>query len=66
MVESLGSLAARVAVGAGIAAHGSQKAFGWFEGPGPEGAGRFMESLGFKPACSTRASRRRMNSAPAC
>jgi len=49
MIEALGLLAARLAVGGGIAAHGSQKAFGWFEGPGPEGAGRFMESLGFKP-----------------
>ena len=49
MIHDLGLLAARLAVGGGIAAHGAQKAFGAFEGPGPEGAGRFMESLGFKP-----------------
>jgi putative oxidoreductase len=33
-----------------MAAHGAQKAFGWFEGPGPEGAAQFMHSLGFRPA----------------
>jgi len=49
MIRDLAVLAARVALGAGIAAHGSQKAFGWFEGPGPVGAARFMDSLGFRP-----------------
>ena len=49
MLASVGALAARLAVGGGIAAHGAQKAFGWFEGPGPAGAAGFMESLGFKP-----------------
>jgi putative oxidoreductase len=33
----------------GLASHGAQKAFGWFEGPGPEKAAGFMESLGLKP-----------------
>jgi putative oxidoreductase len=32
-----------------MAAHGAQKAFGWFGGGGPDGAAGFMESLGFKP-----------------
>jgi putative oxidoreductase len=32
-----------------MAAHGSQKAFGWFEGPGPEGAAKMMHQLGFRP-----------------
>ncbi len=49
MIEDLGMLAARVVVGLGYASHGAQKAFGWFDGPGPEGAAKFMESLGFFP-----------------
>ena len=49
MINDLGLLAARLAIGLGMASHGAQKAFGWFEGPGPEGAAGFMESLGFKP-----------------
>ncbi|HEY0615001.1 MAG TPA: DoxX family protein [Candidatus Elarobacter sp.] len=49
MTDDLGLLAARLALGLSYAAHGTQKAFGWFEGPGPEGAAGFMESLGFKP-----------------
>jgi putative oxidoreductase len=35
-----------------MASHGAQKAFGWFEGPGPEGAAGLMESLGFKPGAT--------------
>ncbi len=49
MIDDLGLLAARLALGLGYASHGAQKAFGWFEGPGPKGAAGFMESLGFKP-----------------
>ena len=49
MTDQLGLLASRLAVGLSYAAHGAQKAFGWFEGPGPEGAAGYMESLGFKP-----------------
>ncbi|HEX3465728.1 MAG TPA: DoxX family protein [Candidatus Elarobacter sp.] len=49
MIDDLGLLASRLAVGLGYAAHGAQKALGWFEGPGLDGAGGFMESLGFKP-----------------
>ena len=49
MIDSLGLLASRLAVGLAYAAHGAQKAFGWFEGPGPQGAAGFMESLGLKP-----------------
>jgi len=49
MIDDLGLLAARLTVGLGYAAHGAQKLFGWFEGPGLEGAAGFMESLGFKP-----------------
>jgi putative oxidoreductase len=49
MIDDLGLLASRVAVGLGYASHGAQKAFGWFEGPGPDGAAGFMDSLGLKP-----------------
>jgi putative oxidoreductase len=49
MIDDLGLLAARLALGLGMASHGAQKAFGWYEGPGPEGAAGMMESLGFKP-----------------
>lgn len=52
MIDDLGLLAARLALGLGYASHGAQKAFGWFEGPGPEGAAGFMESLGFKPGAT--------------
>jgi putative oxidoreductase len=49
MINDFGLLASRLALGLGLASHGAQKAFGWFEGPGPEGAAGFMESLDFKP-----------------
>jgi putative oxidoreductase len=42
-------LLARATVGLAFAAHGAQKAFGTFDGPGPAGAAGIMESLGFKP-----------------
>ncbi len=48
-MHALGLLAARLALGLGVASHGAQKAFGWFEGPGPEKAAGLMGSLGFKP-----------------
>jgi len=47
---STGLLIARLILGLGIAAHGSQKLFGWFGGYGPAGTGGFFESkLGFRP-----------------
>jgi putative oxidoreductase len=46
---SVGLLIARVMLGLGIAAHGSQKLFGWFGGYGLAGTGGFFESLGFRP-----------------
>ncbi len=51
-MNDLGLLAARLALGLSMASHGAQKAFGWYGGPGPEGAAGFMESLGFKPGAS--------------
>ena len=44
-----GLLLARMVVGLVMAAHGAQKAFGWFGGYGLAGTGGFMESLGFRP-----------------
>jgi putative oxidoreductase len=49
MIRDVATLATRAVLGLSFAAHGAQKAFGWFEGPGVEGAAGFMESLGFKP-----------------
>jgi len=49
MIRDVATLAARAVLGLGFASHGAQKAFGWFEGPGPEAASGMMESLGFKP-----------------
>lgn len=46
---SLAFLIARLIVGLGMAAHGSQKLFGWFGGYGLAGTGGFFESLGFRP-----------------
>jgi putative oxidoreductase len=49
MIRDMALLGARLAIGGGMAAHGAQKALGWFGGPGPEKAGQLMESLGFRP-----------------
>jgi putative oxidoreductase len=44
-----GLLAARLIVGLALAAHGSQKLFGWFGGGGIKPTGGFFETLGFRP-----------------
>jgi putative oxidoreductase len=36
-------------LGVTLAAHGAQKLFGWFGGPGLSGTGAVMETLGFLP-----------------
>jgi putative oxidoreductase len=46
---SAGLLIGRLVVGLGMAAHGSQKLFGWFGGKGLAGTGGYFESLGFRP-----------------
>ncbi|HEX7049924.1 MAG TPA: DoxX family protein [Longimicrobiales bacterium] len=47
---SAGLLVARLAVGLYMAAHGAQKLFGWFGGPGFAGTAGLFEQLGFRPA----------------
>jgi putative oxidoreductase len=42
-------LAVRIALGGALAAHGTQKLFGWFGGHGIAGTAGFFESVGFKP-----------------
>jgi len=49
MISDMSLLGARLTVGAGMAAHGAQKALGWFDGAGPEKAGTMMHGLGFRP-----------------
>jgi putative oxidoreductase len=46
---SLGLLLIRLIFGLMMAAHGTQKLFGWFGGYGLAGTGGFFESLGFRP-----------------
>lgn len=46
----LGFLIARVMIGLLIAAHGTQKLFGWFGGHGLKATGVFFGQLGFQPA----------------
>ncbi|RIJ62786.1 DoxX family protein [Rummeliibacillus sp. POC4] len=48
-MEAIGLLIIRVIVGLYFAAHGTQKAFGWFGGGGPAGTGAFFEQIGIKP-----------------
>jgi putative oxidoreductase len=45
---SYGLLLIRVVFGAQLAAHGSQKVFGWFGGGGPQGTAGFFGNLRFR------------------
>jgi putative oxidoreductase len=46
----IGILILRLAVGLTFAAHGVQKAFGWWSGPGPAGWHAAMTKMGMEPA----------------
>lgn len=43
----LGLVLVRVPAGTLLAAHGTQKLFGWFDGAGPQATGEAFESLGY-------------------
>jgi putative oxidoreductase len=45
----IGLLLLRLTVGLTLAAHGTQKLFGWFGGPGLDAIGPMFDSLGFHP-----------------
>jgi putative oxidoreductase len=45
----LGALAMRGLIGGLFIGHGTQKLFGWFGGPGPDGTAGMMEKLEFQP-----------------
>jgi len=47
---SYGLLVIRLVLGGTMAAHGAQKLFGWFGGPGPQGTAGFLSELGFGAA----------------
>ena len=48
----LAALVLRLVLGLFLAGHGSQKLFGWFEGPGLQDTSQFMESIGLQPGRS--------------
>src|SRR5215216_438095 len=45
-----GRLIARMTIGGLFVGHGTQKLFGWFGGPGPEGTAQMMDKLEMRPA----------------
>ncbi|MFJ9029558.1 DoxX family protein [Streptomyces sp. NPDC102274] len=47
--RDLGLLALRLGTGAVIAAHGTQKLFGWFGGGDIDGVAQAFEAMGFRP-----------------
>lgn len=46
------TLPLRIALGLIFMAHGGQKLFGWFGGPGLQGTSGFFQQMGFTPALS--------------
>ncbi|MEU0964994.1 DoxX family membrane protein [Streptomyces sp. NPDC005917] len=47
--RDVGLLLLRLGTGGVLAAHGTQKLFGWFGGGGIEGTGQYFESVGYAP-----------------
>src|SRR2546423_15131035 len=50
MSLEMGLLVIRLTIGLVIAAHGAQKLFGWFSGPGIAGTEKMMSNLHLEPA----------------
>jgi putative oxidoreductase len=48
--QDIGLLVLRLTVGLLLAAHGSQKLFGWFGGDGLDGTAAFLGKVGYSPA----------------
>lgn len=48
-MEDLALLVLRLVLGGVFIAHGAQKLFGWFGGPGLKGTAGFFDQLGIKP-----------------
>ena len=48
-MRDLGLLIIRLVMGSLLAGHGAQKLFGSFEGPGPQGTARWLESMKLRP-----------------
>jgi putative oxidoreductase len=48
-MRSIGLLLARLVLGSYLAAHGTQKLFGWFGGRGLDGTGQTFEQFGLRP-----------------
>ena len=46
---AIGLLLLRLGIGLSLTAHGTQKMFGWFGGPGLNATGQFFTVLGFPP-----------------
>ncbi|MEA2419540.1 MAG: putative oxidoreductase [Thermoleophilaceae bacterium] len=44
-----GRLIARLTIGGLFVGHGTQKLFGWFDGPGPDGTAQMMDKLELRP-----------------
>ena len=49
LTQDLGLLVLRLATGGLLSGHGSQKVFGWFNGPGLKGTAAWLESMGMQP-----------------
>ena len=47
-----GLLALRVAIGGPLIAHGTQKLFGWFDGPGLQATAEAFDRIGFRPGAA--------------
>ncbi|HKV60052.1 MAG TPA: DoxX family protein [Ktedonobacteraceae bacterium] len=49
LTRDFGLLVLRLATGGLLSGHGSQKIFGWFNGPGLKGTAAWLESMGMQP-----------------